>query len=131
MPLNHHLVGKSYPARSFAVEEERASMFTAAVGDDDALVSPTFPTAAEFLALAQLTDDPDLGLDFIRVVHTEQVYEWHRPLVVGDVLSVAPRITGVRAKGGHEFLAVETEMRDPDGELVVLARMTLLSRGTA
>jgi len=131
VPLNLDLEGKEYPAVSFVVTEDRVRAFAAAVGDPGTFVSPTFATAPEISALAQVVGDPDLGLDFTRVVHGEQEYEWRRPLAVGDVLSVAPRIAGIRAKGGHEFLVVETEMRDAGGELVVLARSTLISRGTA
>lgn len=129
--LNEALIGKEYPSVTFTVEGDHVRRFAAAVGDDRAYTPPTFVTAPEIAAMAQVVGDPELGLDFTRVVHGEQEYEWHRPLAVGDVLSVTPRIAGIQAKGGHEFLVVETELRDAHGELVVLARNTLISRGTA
>jgi acyl dehydratase len=75
--------------------------------------------------------DPELGLDYSRVVHGEQAYEFARPLVVGDVLSAVPRIADVYAKGPNEFLILEAEIHDAAGELVCVSRSTLLSRGTA
>ncbi len=129
--MNHALAGKVYPATTFTVEADRVGAFAEAVGDEGAFVPPTFATAPEIAAIAQLIGDAELGLDFTRVVHGEQEYEWRRPLTVGVVLSVTPRIADIRAKGGHEFLVVETEMLDPDGEVVVRARSTLISRGTA
>ncbi len=129
MVLNPELQGKAYPEMAFAVDPGRVDAFAKAVGDDGSFVPPTLVTVGEIAALAQVIADPELGLDFARVVHGEQEYEWRRPLRPGDELSVRPRIASIRAKGGHEFLTVETEMRDPGGELVVLARSTLIVRG--
>jgi acyl dehydratase len=85
----------------------------------------------EIVALAQVIADPDLGLDFARVVHGGQEYEWHRPVRESDTLSVVARIAEVRITRAFEFLTVETEMRDGSGELVVLARNELIVRGVA
>jgi acyl dehydratase len=129
MTLNPELEGKAFPPIGFTVDPEHVARFAKAVGEDGSFVPPTFATTGEIAALAQVIADPELGLDFARVVHGEQEYEWRRPLRPGDELSARPRIASVRARGGHEFLTVETEMRDPQGELVVLARNTLIVRG--
>ncbi|MEW6059501.1 MAG: MaoC family dehydratase N-terminal domain-containing protein [Actinomycetota bacterium] len=131
MSLNSALEGKSYPPVSFQVEPEHVARFSSAVGEDGSFVPPTFATAPEISALAQVIADPELGLDFARVVHSGQEYEWRRSLAASGTLSVTPRIVAVGAKGRHEFLTVETEMRDGAGELVVLARNTLIVRGEA
>ncbi len=128
--MNRALVGKEYAALPFSVEEDGVRRFAAAVGEEGASVPPTFATAAELAALAQVVGDPELHMDFARVVHGEQEYEWDRPLSIGDVLSVAPRIAEIRARAGHEFLVVETQMRDAAGERVLLARSTLIARGS-
>ena len=129
MTLNPALVGKTYAPVSFTVEQERVRRFAQAVGERTRVVPPTFATAAEIAGLAQVIGDAELGLDFTRILHGEQEYEWHRPLRVGDVLSVTTRIAAVRAKGATEFLVVESEMRDASGELVVGARDSLVVRG--
>ena len=131
MPLNQDLVGKTYPATTFEVTAERVAAFALAVGDDRSFVSPTFATTPEIAALAQVIGDPDLGLDFARVVHGEQEFGWRRPLAVGDTLSVTPTIASIRAKGGHAFITIETEMRDAAGELVLVSRNTMIMRGGA
>lgn len=132
MPMNLGLERKTYPAIRFEVREEHVRAFAHAVGDDGSSVPPTFVTAPEIRAgLAQVVEDADLGLDFARVVHGEQEYEWSRPVRVGDVLEVRSTIESIRAKGGHEFLTLRTEMRDEAGELVVLARSSLIVRGSA
>ena len=83
------------------------------------------------MASAQVVLDQELGLDYSRVVHGEQEYDWRRPMVVGDVLTATPQIAGISARGPNEFLVIESEVHDASGETVVVARSTLLSRGTA
>jgi hypothetical protein len=130
MPLNVALEGKSYPPVRFIVEAEHVRRFAAAIGEDAGDVPPTFVTAPEIRAgLAQVVADPELGLDFSRVVHGGQEYEWRRPLRIGETLEVRSRIEDIRTKGGHGFLTLRTEMRDGTGALVVLARSTLIERG--
>jgi acyl dehydratase len=147
VPLNPSLKGKEYERISFTVERDRVNAFARAIGEDnpvftdpaaarqaghpEQLAPPTFVTVMQILASAQVVMDGSLGLDYSRVVHGEQEYQWRRPVRVGDVLSAVPRIADVYAKGPNEFLVLESEVADQSGETVVVARTTLLSRGTA
>lgn len=129
MPLNAALQGKTYTEVPFALKPERVRAFAEAVGHGGDGVPPTFATAAEHEAgMASVIADPELGLDFARVVHGEQEYEWHRPMRVGETLRVATTIESIRAKGTMEFLALRTDLRDAEGHLVVVARSTLIVR---
>ena len=69
-------------------------------------------------------------LDYSRVVHGEQEYEWVRPVLVGDVLTAVPRIADIFAKKSNEYLVIEAEIKDANGEMVAIGRTTLISRGT-
>lgn len=147
MPLNQSLKGKTYQEIELEVDRDRVTQFALAVGEDDPrfleaeaaraegfpdqVAFPTFPTVVGILASAQIVVDPELGMDYSRVVHGEQSFEWRRPIVVGDRLRATPRIADVYSKGPNEFLVIEAEVRDADGEVVCVARSTLLSRGTA
>lgn len=147
MPLNQSLKGKTYDAIEFTVERERVNQFCEAIGEEDPvfrdpeearraghpdqLAPPTFPTVMQILASAQVVLDQDLGLDYTRVVHGEQAYEWRRPIVVGDALTGTPRIADIYSRGPNEFLVIEAEITDADGDVVCVGRSTLLSRGTA
>jgi acyl dehydratase len=147
MPLNQSLKGKTYRELTFEVERDRVNQFAMAVGEDDPrftdpeaakaegfpeqVAFPTFPTVLQILTSAQVVVDEELGLDYSRVVHGEQAYDWRRPIVVGDRLRVAPRIADIYAKGPNEFLVIEGEIIDAVGEVVCVARTTLLSRGSA
>lgn len=130
--MNPALEGKWYPPITFTMEEDRVRRFAAAVGDDGSFVPPTFVTAPEFAAgLTQAVADPELGLDFARVLHGEQEYEWLRPLVVGETLEVRATIESIRSKGSMGFLTLRTEMRDADGSMVVVGRSSLIVRAGA
>lgn len=147
VPLNRSLQGKEYQEVTFPVDRERVGAFVAAIGEDGPLFNyasaareagypeqvapPTFVTVMQILASALVIVDQELGLDYSRVVHGEQEYDWRRPVVVGDVLSSLPRIAEIYDKGSNEFLVIESQVRDSAGETVVVARSTLISRGTA
>ncbi len=145
MALNRELVGKTYGVVSLAVTSERVDAFARAIGEGSPLfldtvaaqsagypgqvAPPTFTTTLQFIALRQLAADPDLGLDFSRVLHGDQEFEWRRPVVVGDELTTSPRIVAIRGKGAMEALVVETEISDASGSPVVTIRGTLIVRG--
>jgi acyl dehydratase len=147
VPLNHELKGKEYQEVTFEVERGRVLQFADAIGEDDPIyrdpeaaraagfaeqvAPPTFPTVMQIMTSGQVVLDQDLGLNYAVVVHGEQEYDWRRPVVVGDVLTATPRIADIFARGPNEFLVIEAEITDAGGEVVCLARTTLLSRGTA
>jgi acyl dehydratase len=146
MPLNQDLKGKEYEEVAFIVDRDRVTQFADAIGDDNPIyrdaaaakeagfdeqvAPPTFPTVLQIMTSGQAVVDPELGLDYSRVVHGEQEYELGRPLVVGDVLKARPRIADIYTKKSNEFIVIESEIRDQSGEIVVVSRSTLISRGT-
>ena len=147
MPLNHALKGKEYQEVTFEVERGRVLQFCDAIDEQDPVfrdpeaaeaagfpeqvAPPTFPTVMQIMTSGQVVVDQELGLDYARVVHGEQEYEWRRPIVVGDVLKAVRRIADIYSRGPNEFLVIEAEITDATDEVVCVARSTLLSRGTA
>jgi acyl dehydratase len=147
MPLNQSLKGKEYPEVAFTVERNQVLLFADAVSEDAApfrdpegakaagyseqVAPPTFVTKVQILSSAQVVTDQELGLNYMMVVHGEQEFEWRRPVVVGDELRATPRIADIYAKGRHEYLVIESELKAASGETVGISRSTLISRGTA
>jgi acyl dehydratase len=147
MPLNQELKGKEYQEVEFAIDRDHVGRFADAIGEDapifrdvqaakelgydEQLTPPTFVTAMQIMTSGQVVLDQELGLNYSLVVHGEQEYEWRRPVKVGDKLRATPRIADIYARGPNEFLVIEAEIKDESGETVVIARSTLLSRGTA
>lgn len=147
MPLNRALIGKVYEPATLTVERDRVTSFADAIGEEDPvyrdpeaaraagfpeqLAPPTFGTVMEIATIVQVVSDPELGVDYTRIVHGAQEYEWTRPIRVGDVLTAVPRILDIRALGPNEILEVEADIADASGRTVMVARGSMLSRGTA
>jgi acyl dehydratase len=147
MPLNYELKGKEYNEVSFTVDRDHVVRFCDAIGEDnpvfrdpeaakaagydEQIAPPTFITALQIQTSGQVVMDQDLGLNYSMVVHGEQEYEYTRPLKVGETLRATPRIADIFSRGPNEFLITEADVRDESGEIVCVARSTILSRGTA
>lgn len=148
MPLNTALIGKEYPAApAYEVGREKIKEFAIAIGDQnpiymdeaaakaagytDIIAPPTFLTIVGFKFGPSIVLDPELGLDYSRVVHGEQEFELRRPIVPGDRLIGKPRIASITAKGRNEYLMYEASIQSESGEEVAVARSTIVSRGTA
>ena len=119
--------GKVYPDVPFTVDPERVRAFRA-VFDEPRGVPATFATAAEFSVIPSIVADPDLDLDFSRVLHGNQEYEFHRPLEEGETLVIRSRIASIREMKGNAFLVLVTDLVDPDEQVVCTARSTLIER---
>ncbi|MGI8616111.1 MAG: FAS1-like dehydratase domain-containing protein [Actinomycetota bacterium] len=119
--------GKIYPDVPFTVDPERVRAFRAVFGESSG-VPATFATAAEFTVIPSVVADPEVGLDFSRVLHGTQEYEYRRPIEEGETLVIRSRIDSIREMGGNGFLVLVTDLVDPDGEVVCTARSTLIER---
>jgi acyl dehydratase len=147
MPLNYELKGKEYNEVSFTVDGDHVVRFCDAIGEDNPvfrdeaaakeagypgqIAPPTFITALQIQTSGQVVMDQELGLNYSMVVHGEQEYEYARPLQVGETLTAVPRIADIFSRGRNEFLITEAEVKDETGQVVCVARSTILSRGTA
>lgn len=147
MALNRALAGKRYPPSvPYEVGREKIREFATAIGDanplyhdeaaakaagySDIVAPPTFLTVLNFRYSPQVIGDPDLGLDYSRVVHGEQEYVLERPIVPGMQLIGLPTIIDIAARGSNEFLTIEAQIETTDGERVATARSVIVSRGT-
>ncbi|MGE0066758.1 MAG: MaoC family dehydratase N-terminal domain-containing protein [Solirubrobacterales bacterium] len=148
MALNRSLVGKTYdPGPPFDVSRQKLREFAAAIGDDSPLYAdvdlaraaghpdlPAPPTFGSVLSLEMGQGprrDPELGLDFSRVVHGEQRIEQRRPIYAGDTLVGAVSIAAIAEAGRNEMLEIVCALSTEDGEEVCTVTSLLVSRGTA
>ena len=88
------------------------------------MAPPTFAIIVAQRADAQLIEDPESGIDFSRVVHADQRFTHHRPIVAGDRLVAELHVDGVRAMGGGAMITTRSEIfgLTPDGDRRGLAR---------
>ncbi len=148
MPINSALVGRTYPASEpYEVAREKIREFADAIGDpnpayrdraaaaalghDEVVAPPTFAIVLAFAAGRAVIEDPELGVDYSRVVHGEQGFVYARPIRAGDVLVATPTIRSVRAVGRNEVLTVDCAIATTDGEPVCTASNSLVVRGSA
>lgn len=146
MAVNQALEGRTFPptppylvGREKVREFARAVLATAPAGTDpeaaatagypDVVAPPTFAVVVQQLALDQLLADPDAGIDFSRVVHGDQRFEFSRPVVAGDELTGTLTVTSVKSLGGHRLVTARCDIADQRGEHVVTATSTLVVRG--
>jgi len=150
MPLNRDFVGRSVTWQEpFEVTRNDIRRFARAIGDDnpayldveaakalgytDLVAPPTFLITAGSAgndAGGGFFQDPELGLRFEMVVHGEERFAFHRPIVAGDVLDGTVTITDIRDAGRNEMITLETEVTCR-GERVATVSNTVVSRGTA
>lgn len=95
----------------------------------DVVAPTTFPVVIQDKTLAQLLAHPEAGIDFSRVVHGDQRFDYSRPLVAGDEVVAQLRVTKVSSLGAHSMVTSETEVTTLAGEHVVTATSTLVIRG--
>jgi acyl dehydratase len=144
--VNPAIQGRTYPpTASYLVGREKVREFARAVfatspinldpeaaraaGHADVVAPPTFPVVVQERTLAQLLQDRDAGIDFARVVHGDQRFEYSRPIVAGDELTATLTVTSVKSLGGNSMVTAATEITDATGAHVVTATSTLVVRG--
>ncbi|MFG2565438.1 MaoC family dehydratase N-terminal domain-containing protein [Streptomyces sp. NPDC048567] len=145
MALDQSFVGRTYPPTApYEVGREKIREFAEAVGDAhpaytdpeaakalghaDVIAPPTFVFSITFKAAGQVIEDPQLGLDYNRVVHGDQKFVYVRPVRAGDRLSVVSTIEAVKSMAGNDILDVRGDVHDESGELVVTAWTKLVAR---
>ncbi|ADP83251.1 FAS1-like dehydratase domain-containing protein [Pseudofrankia inefficax] len=156
------LIGTELPAATVVVERGAVAAFAAAVTDTspvyrradaaaaagfDAIPAPpTFTFAARLIgAFEDLQPEQPAGaLDVAEVIaelrkdgglilHAEQEFTYHRPVLAGSTVHVNGRVEDVRVTTNSRgkqltFVSIRTDTRDEAGELLVTEVMTLLHR---
>ncbi len=146
MALNPDFIGRSYaPEGTYVVGREKIREFATAIGDTnpashdveaaralgytDLAAPPTFSVILSLKASGAVVRDPELGLDYSRVVHGEQRFEFTRPIVAGDELVVTTTIEAIRTMAGNDMITTRGDIATVGGEPVATTRALLVSRG--
>jgi len=146
MALNPEFVGRVYAADgSYVVGREKIREFATAIGDinpashdvaaarelgyADLVAPPTFSVILALKASGVVVRDPDLGLDYTRVVHGEQRFSFTRPIVAGDELVVTTTIEAIRTMAGNDMITTRGDVTTLSGEPVVVTTALLVARG--
>jgi len=127
------LAGRSYSAAgSYVVGRETVRQFAGAVGAEhplhhdvvaareagygDVVAPPTFAVVVAQPATDAMMADPEVGLEYSRIVHGEQTFAHHAPIVAGDELEARMTVASVRSAGGAAMLTLVTQVTTTAGE---------------
>jgi acyl dehydratase len=135
MGMNRDMIGHVYPpSQPYPVTGEKISAFVKALGDtnpayaDGTVAPPTFSIVVTMNAMDTAFHDPALQLDYSRLVHSDQKFEYLRPIRVGDVLTVSACVEEIKPLGTNEIATFKTDVFSGD-ELVVTGWSKIVVRG--
>lgn len=124
------LPGKTYPAVEFQIEPDRVADFARAIGADPADgVPPTFAAVYSLGATApQLFADEEAAVDFAKLLHAEQEFEWKRHPKVGETVTSQGRIASDVNRRGMRFLSFEASTSDASGDHMCTSKTLFIIR---
>jgi acyl dehydratase len=73
--------------------------------------------------------DPEVGIDFARMVHGAQEFAWGPLVVAGDEIATEVEVVDVSERGGMGFFVFESRSDNQDGERVCTGTWTCIVRG--
>jgi acyl dehydratase len=137
-------VGKTYAPVSYAVGREKVREFASAVGEEnplhhdpeaareagyrDVVAPPMFAVVFGGRAMGPALFDPEVGIDFSRMVHGGQEFVWGPPVVAGDEIATEVEVKDVAERGGLQFFVFESRSTNQDGETVCTGTWTNIVR---
>ena len=145
--VDQSAVGRSFTPVTARVEPGRLRYFLDTLAErnpvyrDEAVSRaqgyPATPVPPTYLFCLEMLDNErpfkfltELKIDLGRVLHGEQRFTYHAPVVVGDTLTFRSHVTGVTDKkgGAMTMVAVETEVTNQDGVRVADTARTIVVR---
>lgn len=122
------LVGKELPIVTATVNEERVRAFRRVCKSADAkstVAPPTYLFALEMLnAESPMAMVEDLGIDIANLLHGEQSFTYHRPIVAGDTLEYRTVVRDITEKKGGALTLVQQDTRVTDGANELVAELS-------
>lgn len=137
-------VGKHYPPFDYEVGREKIREYAHAVGETDpvyfdreaaraagyrdVVAPPMFAVVYSAGSVGPAVLDPDVGIDFMRMVHGGQEFAWSEPVCSGDTITTETTVADISERSGRKFYVFESVSHNQDGREVVRARWTNIVR---
>jgi len=144
MAVNSDVIGKTYPATTYAVGREKVREYARAVGEtdplyldvdsareagyEDVVAPPMFAAVYGLPAVAIALFDPEVGADFARLVHAGQEFQWGALVVAGDEITTTVTISDVSERAGNGFFVFGSVSTNQRGETVCTGRWSNIVR---
>jgi acyl dehydratase len=142
--VNTSAVGKTFAPTVYAVGREKIREYAHAVGETnplhldpeaaraaghrDVVAPPMFAVVFGGRAMAPALFDPEVGIDFSRMVHGGQEFVWGPPVVAGDEIATEVEVKDVAERGGLQFFVFESRSTNQNGETVCTGTWTNIVR---
>ena len=127
-------VGKRYPPTTYAAGREKIAEYATAVGERDPLHSdlaaaraagypdlvapPMFVVVYQGGAVGAALFDPEIGIDFARLLHAGQEFRWGPVVVAGAELTTTVSVESISERAGLAFYAFTADSVNQRGETV-------------
>jgi acyl dehydratase len=117
-------IGRWTAGTTFPVETERCIAYAKATNDpfpqhlDGTLAPPVFAIVPAFTDLAGATMAVVPNELMMQILHGEQDFRFHRPIVPGETLTVRSKVVGIHGKKSGVVVTGLGETRDKKDELV-------------
>jgi acyl dehydratase len=122
--------GRVYGPVRTRIAAEKVAEYVAATGDDpvrwEQVAPPSYAGALLFAVAPLLISDSDVGAATRVLVHTDQRFVWHGPLVVDTPVEVTGTVTRVRERGDVAFTTLETTVVGDGGPLIDMTSTFLM-----
>jgi len=145
MPTDISVIGKTYEPTTYAVGREKIREYASAVGETnplhhdvqaarqagyaDVVAPPMFAVVYAARSVAPALLDPRVGIDFARMLHAGQEFEWGPLVVAGDEITTTAGVKDISERGGMNFYMFETVSSNQNGETVCTGTWTQIVRG--
>ena len=115
-------VGKTWTGFTYEVGLEKIREYANAIGESGA-VHHSREAARDVMF------DPDVGMDFARMLHGSQEFVWGEPVCAGDAVTTDVEWKDLSEKGDKQFFVFESVSRNADGAEVARGTWTNIVRG--
>jgi acyl dehydratase len=145
MAVSMSAIGKTYEPVTYAVGREKVREYAAAVGETnpvyfdldaaraagyaDVVAPPMFAVVYGARAVGPAILDPEVGIDFARMLHAGQEFEWGPLVVAGDDITTSASVKDISERGGMSFFVFETVSQNQRGETVCTGTWSQIVRG--
>jgi acyl dehydratase len=137
-------VGKTYAPFEYEVGREKIREYANAVGETDrvyfdrdaataagyrdVVAPPMFAVVYSAGSVGPAVLDPEVGMDFMRMVHGGQEFVWGEPVCAGDTITTQTTFKDFSEKDGRKFYVFESVSTNQDGHEVVRGLWTNIVR---
>jgi acyl dehydratase len=138
-------VGKTWTGFTYEVGLEKIREYANAIGESaavhhsrdaareagfrDVVAPPMFVVVYSAGAMGPVIFDPDVGMNFARMLHGSQEFVWGEPVCAGDSVTTDVEWKDLSERDDKQFFVFESVSRNQDGAEVARGTWTNIVRG--